>query len=554
MGAFGLDWCASRLSLSWKIPGDLDLFSKDIHSEAGMHRSVGRFRWTKVRDAVQSSKPGGRRRSGRRLLQGVESLEPRQVLAAIPIISEILALNDRTIQDEDGSDSDYIELYNAGDDDMSLNRFYLTDDPQDLQKWRFPDVSLDAGEYLVVFASNKDRNDPAGQLHTNFRLGANSGYLALVEPDGLTVAYAYAPGYPQQVQDVSYGIPTGIKRATLIEPGSAVRVLIPTDGSLDQTEPNVIAGTWLDPRYDDTGANWFDATTGIGYVPPNVPVVLADSVADYSGIQGQGNWSYGTWTRNFDSDRVYAPSEFGPLNQERFFVAATNTWDVGLGGAAPNSELTATGGHPASAAVGFFSHWAIRRWTAETTGEITIHGTLGNPDAAGDGVIGHVLVNGAEVYQQLVDGNSLEYTITTTVQAGDFVDFAIDPGVADDETGDQAVFTATIRGIPFHELPEVSVADSSDDWVRAVQGDKGWTYGSYELSSDPDGVYQTSNFAPFAWAVGTGHVGKIQTWRPIFVRRPKKARSAAIPSSGPFAAGNPTSMAHLLSTTTSRKP
>ena len=89
---------------------------------------------------------GGQRRRNQRSRRGrfasVESLESRQVLSGIPIISEFLASNDRIIEDQDGDDSDYIELYNAGDEDMSLNRYYLTDDPNDLQKWRLPDVLL----------------------------------------------------------------------------------------------------------------------------------------------------------------------------------------------------------------------------------------------------------------------------------------------------------------------------------------------------------------------------------------------------------------------------
>ncbi|MCA9152297.1 MAG: lamin tail domain-containing protein, partial [Planctomycetales bacterium] len=467
-----------------------------------MHRSVGGFRGRNSLKSVRGKRRNDRLRLSGNGLHGMELLEPRQVLAAVPIISEILALNDRTIQDQDGDDSDYIELYNAGEDDMSLNRFYLTDDPKDLQKWRFPDVQLNAGEYLVVFASNKDRNDPANELHTNFRLSSTSEYLALVEPDGVTVADALAPGYPQQVQDVSYGVPTGMERASIIGPGTTARVFVPTTGDLDQQEPNVVAGTWLDPAFDDAGAGWFDAELGAGFVQPNTPVVIADSVADYSGEQNKNNWTYGTWTRNFDTDGVYSPSEMLLINSERFFVPATNTWDLGLDGAAPHSELTATGGHTASAAVGFFSHWVIRRWTAETTGEISIQGTLANTDPSGDGVIGHILVNGTEIYQQAVNGSSVEYNVTTTVQVGDVIDFAIDPGAADDEVGDQADFTAVINGIPLRVLPEVPVADSSTDWVRAQQGANGWSYGSYELSSDPDGIYQADNFALFplgAW-------------------------------------------------------
>ncbi len=448
------------------------------------------------------TRPHSLRRS--RLCQ-LEMLEARQVLDAMPIISEILASNDRVIVDQDGDDSDYIELYNAGDEDMSLNRYYLTDDPENLQKWRMPDVPLPAGEYLLVFASNKDRNDPAAELHTNFRLGSSGEYVALVEPDGQTVAFEYAPGYPDQVPDVSYGVPTGIKTSRLIDQGAAAHVLIPTDGSLDVTEPDVIAGTWLQPGFDDTGANWFDATTGIGYVPPNEPVVLGDSVAEYSGVQGQDNWYYGTYIRNLDSDGMYSPNEFGELTADRFFVSATNVWDVGLNGAAPSTEITQDGGHPGTTSNGFFSHWSMRRWVSETEGEITISGTLANPDAAGDGTIGRIFVNGTEIYTQPVNGTSTDYSVTTTVKLGDIIDFAIDAGEAENEVGDTTTFTATIRGKEYVTLPVVSLADSSDDWERSdQQGINNWYLGYYDQLADPDQTYQADNFQQFTSGFWTG--------------------------------------------------
>ena len=454
--------------------------------------------WGQWASGRQTRRPGRMRRTG------LESLEPRQVLDAMPVISEVLASNDRVINDEDGDDSDFIELYNAGDSDMSLNRWYLTDNPGDLQKWRFPDVSLNAGEYRVVFASNKDRNDPAGQLHTNFQLAAGGEYLALVQPDGQTIAFEYKPGYPKQVTDVSYGIPTGMRMTPLVTAGSAARIHVPTNDSLDQKEPDVTTGTWLSPTYDDTGAGWFGGTVGVGYVPPDEPVVMGDSVAEFSGVQGKDNWYYGTWTKNFDSDKKYAASEFGALSAERFFDAAKNLWDVGPNGANPSTELTPTGGHPATASAGgFFTHWAIRRWVSETDGEISIQGTLANNDPAGDGIVGRILVNGTEVFQRAVNGASGTYDVKATVKQGDLVDFVIDAGPADNELGDATTFTAVVRGKPIRVLPEAAVADSNPDWSKTgVQGNANWYYGIFDARSDKDGQYSAADFIQFpsnAW-------------------------------------------------------
>jgi len=91
----------------------------------------------------------------------LESLEPRQLLAADLLISELMASNKATLLDADGQASDWIEIHNPIDQVVSLNGWSLTDDPNDLTKWAFPPLQLEPNAYLVTFASGKDRaNDP----------------------------------------------------------------------------------------------------------------------------------------------------------------------------------------------------------------------------------------------------------------------------------------------------------------------------------------------------------------------------------------------------------
>jgi len=124
------------------------------------------------------------------------------------IISEFMAANSHTLRDRFREYSDWIELYNDGDDPVDLAGWALTDDPDDPAKWVFPSVVLDPGEYLIVFASGRDIHDLRIQLHTNFSLNADGEYLALVDPEGQT-AFAYEPEYPPQRGDVSYGVRDG---------------------------------------------------------------------------------------------------------------------------------------------------------------------------------------------------------------------------------------------------------------------------------------------------------------------------------------------------------
>src|SRR6185503_9255134 len=159
------------------------------------------------------------------------------------LITEFVADNDGTFRDEDGDSSDWIELHNAGTNIVNLDGWFLTDAASKLTQWRFPATNLAPNAYLIVFASNKDRRVAGAPLHTNFRLGSSGEYLALVRPNGTTVASAYAPQFPAQIAGVSFGVPTVPTVTTLISSGAVARVRVPTDASLDNS--------WMLSNFDD---------------------------------------------------------------------------------------------------------------------------------------------------------------------------------------------------------------------------------------------------------------------------------------------------------------
>lgn len=122
------------------------------------------------------------------------------------IISEFLASNQSVLADEDGEFSDWIELHNSGASPVNLDGWYLTDNNNNPTKWRLPGTNLAANGYLIVFASSKNRAVPGSPLHTSFALSAGGEYLGLIQPDGQTVASHFSPAFPEQVQDISYGV------------------------------------------------------------------------------------------------------------------------------------------------------------------------------------------------------------------------------------------------------------------------------------------------------------------------------------------------------------
>ncbi|MCF7805731.1 MAG: CotH kinase family protein [Candidatus Marinimicrobia bacterium] len=82
---------------------------------------------------------------------------PSDLFAQQIVINEVMASNSITLADEDGDYGDWIELFNSGDAAVNLTDFSLSDDPDDLTRWRFPGMTIAAGEHLVIFASGKDR-------------------------------------------------------------------------------------------------------------------------------------------------------------------------------------------------------------------------------------------------------------------------------------------------------------------------------------------------------------------------------------------------------------
>ena len=123
-----------------------------------------------------------------------------------PFISELVAVGNESFQDEDGGTPDWLEIYNPTNGIINLDGYHLTDDSTDLTKWTFPNFQLAPGGYLVVFASDKDRAVIGSQFHTNFKLSGGGEYLALIEPDGTTIASEFAPAFPPQAAGFSYGV------------------------------------------------------------------------------------------------------------------------------------------------------------------------------------------------------------------------------------------------------------------------------------------------------------------------------------------------------------
>ncbi|MAR85281.1 MAG: hypothetical protein CL869_03685 [Cytophagia bacterium] len=119
-------------------------------------------------------------------------------------INEAVSSNSNFI-DEDGDSPDWFELYNYGNQSVSLKNWTISDKDDIPDKWTFPDISINPDEYLLIWASGKDRG--------------NSNIFR-----------------------------------TLINWGDEFKYIIP-----DSQTPN----NWRDPNFDDS--DWQTGKSGFGY-------------------------------------------------------------------------------------------------------------------------------------------------------------------------------------------------------------------------------------------------------------------------------------------------
>ncbi|MCK4796908.1 MAG: CotH kinase family protein [Spirochaetes bacterium] len=108
-------------------------------------------------------------------------------------INEAQSYNYDFIADEDGEYHDWIEIYNISNQTINLSQYYLSDSKKDLFKWQFPETYLYPQEYLLVFASLKDRKDPMANLHSNFKIDSDGEKIYLTKSNKITVDMAELP-------------------------------------------------------------------------------------------------------------------------------------------------------------------------------------------------------------------------------------------------------------------------------------------------------------------------------------------------------------------------
>lgn len=116
------------------------------------------------------------------------------------VLNEVQAYNNTSIKDKFEEYSDWIELHNPSSIPINLSGFSLTDDVDEPQKWVFPNVNIEAGGFLLVFASGKDLKED--ELHCNFEIKSSGEDIFLFDENGTFVDFVPEE---QLVMDQSIG-------------------------------------------------------------------------------------------------------------------------------------------------------------------------------------------------------------------------------------------------------------------------------------------------------------------------------------------------------------
>lgn len=166
---------------------------------------------------------------------------------------------------------------------------------------------------------------------------------------------------------------------------------------------------------------------------PAQAALVADSVLEFSGVQGTDGWSYGYF--NHTAQGAYATGGFTTF---ALYDNGGSRWKATDAQVGANNNVFLNidrfGGHPAG--LGPESQdaniWAMRRWVSDVDALVRMDFDLRklNTNPSAGGITGHIFVDGIEIFSRFIasdDGVGFQSYFMLDLDVGTVIDFAIDP-------------------------------------------------------------------------------------------------------------------------------
>ena len=80
--------------------------------------------------------------------------------------------------------SDWVEIYNSTGSAVNLGGYGLSNNPKNPAKWVFPDISIEPGEYLLLYATGSADKAQKKNLKLNFNISSTGEALFFFDPNG----------------------------------------------------------------------------------------------------------------------------------------------------------------------------------------------------------------------------------------------------------------------------------------------------------------------------------------------------------------------------------
>lgn len=80
--------------------------------------------------------------------------------------------------------SDWVEIYNSTGSAVNLGGYGISNNPKNPAKWVFPDISIEPGEYLLLYATGSADKAQKKNLKLNFNISSTGEALFFFDPNG----------------------------------------------------------------------------------------------------------------------------------------------------------------------------------------------------------------------------------------------------------------------------------------------------------------------------------------------------------------------------------